>query len=139
MTNIPVISVVVTVFTSEKIIPTLIKRIDSAMCSKNINYELILINDANTDNSKDILQNYNCKKIIVINNEKNLGQAYTCIKGIERAEGQYIVTIDDDLEYEPIDILKLYHKIEEENSDVVFGLACDKYKKNKENQPFWRN
>lgn len=130
MTKIPDISVVVPVFNSEKIIPELIKRVDSALHSKNISYELIFVNDASTDNSKKLLDHIkNCKpQIQVIHNEENLGQAFTSIKGMAHAIGKYIVTIDDDLEYEPEDIVSLYKEIKNGNYMVVFGIAPDKYR-----------
>ena len=129
MTKIPDISIVVPVFNSEKIILELVKRIRQAMSQEQLSYELILINDASTDGSKQVLDVVvkEDKNVIVSHNEKNLGQAYTSIKGIGLSHGNYIVTIDDDLEYEPADIMKLYQEIQSKNYEVIFGIAPNKY------------
>lgn len=131
MAKIPDISIVVPVFNSEKIIPELVKRIYQTMNKARIAFEVVMVNDASTDNSAKVLDVYQSQyeNFKVIHNLKNLGQAFTSIKGIANTQGEYIVTIDDDLEYEPSDILKLYDTIKTENCDVVFGLAPDKYKK----------
>src|SRR5690606_6569653 len=69
-----------------------------------------------------------------IKNERNIGQAYTSLKGIAQSKGDFIVTIDDDLEYHPSDILLLYHHIKENHFDLVFGIAKEKYRKQGKSQ-----
>ena len=124
------ISVVVPVYKSEKIIDELCKRLLKVLEQNFANFEIILINDASPDRVADKMNN--CAKhpqIFCYSNKTNLGQLVTTRKGILMARGKYIVTIDDDLEYDPSDILKLYNRIVDTGLVVVFGLAPNKYEK----------
>jgi glycosyltransferase involved in cell wall biosynthesis len=58
----------------------------------------------------------------------NFGQFMATLAGISRAKGSYVVTIDDDLEYDPADIQKLWHALHNHDYYLVFGIAPDKYR-----------
>ena len=123
------ISVIVPVYNSAETISELASRIVSAMIRQKLAYEIILIDDCSADNSWAEI-----KKVCQINAQItgarlaiNTGQWCASIAGIGRARGKYIVTIDDDLEYDPRDILKLYDTIISGNYQVVFGTADEKY------------
>jgi undecaprenyl-phosphate 4-deoxy-4-formamido-L-arabinose transferase len=129
MSKIPEVSIVVPVFNSELTLPVLIKRVEDAFSIKQISFEVILVDDCSSDNSWSTIETLqkNLDFIIGIRNEKNIGQAYTSIKGISMAKGKFISTIDDDLEYNPEEIINLYHTILETDVDLVFGIAPNKY------------
>lgn len=59
-------------------------------------FELIIINDASTDNSGTILQSYNDSRMRVINNPQNLGLTKSLNIGLGLAEGRYIARMDGD-------------------------------------------
>ena len=129
MPKILEVYIVVPVFNSEFILPLLIKRLKEAFSKSSFGYELILVDDQSSDHSWRIIQEYQEKFDFVkgIQNAQNLGQAYTTLKGISKASGQYIATIDDDLEYNPEEIMDLYHVLLLKNVDLVFGVAPQKY------------
>ena len=60
--------------------------------------EIIIINDGSTDNSLKIMKRYKKKdkRIILLNNKKNLGIAKTRTKGLKKSKGKYIATFDAD-------------------------------------------
>jgi len=62
------------------------------------NFEFIIINDGSKDNSLKLIKKYQKedKRIILLNNKKNLGIAKTRTKGIKIAKGEYIATFDAD-------------------------------------------
>lgn len=63
-------------------------------------WELIMIDDASTDNSWHLMQKINDPRVIILRNETNQKQAYTQNKGIEAARGKFIARMDaDDLSY----------------------------------------
>ena len=102
--------------------------------------EVIVINDASTDNSLKICEKYAKENgFILINNKKNSGPAISRNKGIKKATGDYIIFVDsDDILYDDC-ISILYNVAKKENSDIViaginsfdkngkYGYYSDKY------------
>lgn len=127
---LPEISVVVPVFNSEKTLALLHNEIVNSLNQLKVSYEIILVNDCSKDGSWKIIDELmimNKNIIIGVNNSINLGQIKSTNIGIKMAKGNYIVTIDDDLEYPPSEIITLYNEIISQNYDVVFGISKDKY------------
>ena len=80
----------------ENTVQKLIKKLKKI---KNINYELIFIDDGSVDKTEKILKKYTSKKIRVFKNIKNLGKSASLIKGIRASKKSKIVIIDCDLPY----------------------------------------
>ena len=72
------------------------EAIDSILGQTYANLEFIIIDDASTDRSLDIVKSYNDKRILLIKNEVNIGLAASLNKGIEIARGKYIARMDSD-------------------------------------------
>lgn len=72
--------------------------IDSVLCQTYADFELILIDDCSTDNSYEIMCEYQQKdsRIRVFQNERNMGVSYTRNFGVEKAQFDYIALIDSD-------------------------------------------
>lgn len=101
---------------------TIEKIIHKVINQKDINKEIIVIDDCSTDGSRDILKIFDDKKIIkLILNDLNQGKGYCIKKGIKQATGDIILIQDADLEYEPDDYKKLLIPILNGNADVVYG------------------
>ena len=58
------------------------------------NYELIIVNDCSKDKTLEKIQNFKDERIIIINNEKNVGLGAVRNIGIAKAQGEYIVHLD---------------------------------------------
>lgn len=89
---------------------------------KNINYEILLINDFSQDNTfkKAEKISKNNKKIYVYNNKKKgLGGAISL--GIKKARGEFVCIMMADFSDDIFDLKKYYHLIQEKNLDAVFG------------------
>lgn len=112
------ISVITTVFNIEKYIG---ECIESILLQTFTNFELIIINDCSTDNSLNIINEYITKdnRIILINNEKNLGCGMCRYMGINKAKGDYIAFIDGDDYITPNYLEKLYNTSLKYNSDMT--------------------
>ena len=74
------------------------KSINSVLSQDFTNYELLLVNDGSSDNTLDNLKEFSKKdnKIVLINNEKNIGLSASRNKAISLARGEYIVHLDGD-------------------------------------------
>jgi undecaprenyl-phosphate 4-deoxy-4-formamido-L-arabinose transferase len=123
------VSVVVPVFNSQYTVGKLYRSLDEVLNLNFQSYEIILVNDASTDGVAEAMNNLpDVDSLVRIHNEQNLGQLESTRRGILVSQGDFIVTIDDDLEYYPAEIIMLYEKIIAKQADVVFGISPDKYK-----------
>ena len=107
------ISIVVALYNEEGNIPTLIQQISSAL--QDHNYELILVDDGSTDASVKIIKENLLPGIKLIVLRKNYGQSAAMAAGIDAAKGDYIVTMDADLQNDPSDIPIMLEKLRVEN------------------------
>lgn len=91
----PVASVVISSYNMASTLPA---AIDSVLNQTVSNFELIVIDDGSTDNTKNVLKQYQKKdsRIHVIENEKNLGLIKSLQKGLAQAQGKYIIRMDAD-------------------------------------------
>jgi len=118
-------SVVIPFFNEEYNAEILLEEIDLNLKEIYKNYEIILINDASTDNTYDVLKNIHKKnnKVKIINNIRNLGQSYSLLKGIKESKYDTIMTIDGDGQNNPIDMpILLSQYFENPKVDLVSGI-----------------
>lgn len=123
-------SIVVPVFNSSKTINELYDRIKLVFeNSIKEDFELILVNDASKDESLSIIRNL-CDKdsrVKYIHLARNHGQQKAVLCGIEHSSGDYVITMDDDLQHPPEEIPKLIEKMESDSKiDVVIGMYDSK-------------
>ena len=90
---------------------------------KGFKYELLLVNDGSTDGTGMQLKKLKHPNLIVIELEKNYGQSLALAAGIDTAKGDYIVTMDGDLQNDPRDIPWMLEKAKDENWDLVTGIS----------------
>ncbi|MCH7402348.1 glycosyltransferase family 2 protein [Belliella kenyensis] len=120
----PLISVVITVYNEEENIKPLLDATYEAL--QHINYEVILIEDGATDGTVTEVKKYanNRTKLIIFN--KNYGQTTALAAGIDLAQGEYIATMDGDLQNDPSDIPGMLQKAIDEDWDVVAGRRANR-------------
>lgn len=116
------ISVVIPVFQSEESLKELCLRLDSSLTSISPNYEIILVNDASSDNSWWLIQEIAAldDRVRGVNLSRNFGQHYAIAAGLDQVRGEWIVVMDCDLQDAPEEIPRLYKKAIE-GYDVVVG------------------
>lgn len=93
MNDKPDISVLMSVYNAEKYVA---EAIESILNQTFKNFEFIIINDASTDNSRNIIASYNDPRIRLFDNEKNLHVARTCNRSISLARSNLLVRMDAD-------------------------------------------
>ncbi|WKY48685.1 glycosyltransferase [Eubacteriaceae bacterium ES3] len=118
------ISVVIPVYNSAASIEQVVYRLIQCFESKNQEFEIILVDDCSRDNSREILTMLSDRdeRLQTYFLEANHGQQETLKYGIMQTRGNYIITIDDDLEQQPEDIFLLINEIQK-GFDVVYGVA----------------
>jgi len=99
-------SIVIPLFNEDQNITPLLDEINKCL-SKSKNYEIILINDASTDNTLETIKKIKNDNIKIFTNLINNGQSYSIHHGILNSSYNTIVTIDGDGQNNPKDILKL--------------------------------
>ncbi len=115
----PLISVLMPAYNAEKYIG---QAIESILKQTFKDFKFIILDDASTDNTWNIIQKYakKDKRIITLKNKKNLKICKTLNKGIRIAKGKYIARMDaDDWSY-PYRLKKQYEFMEK-NPDVVIS------------------
>ncbi len=123
-------SVVVPVYNSERTLDELYNRIRAVFENMiHEDFELILVNDASKDNSLAVLKRLSQmdQRVRFIHLAKNHGQQKAVLCGIEYSGGDFVITMDDDLQHPPEEIPKLIAKMESDpNIDVVIGMYDSK-------------
>lgn len=119
MNNVVELSVVITLLNEADNIGPLFNSIRKAL--QGFHYELILVDDGSTDATVARIKALADHRTKLISFYRNYGQTAAIAAGIDYATGQYIVTMDGDLQNDPGDIPMMLDKLRVENLDVVAG------------------
>src|SRR4051812_42388554 len=116
------LSFVVPVLNEEESLTAFYKELKKAINELEQDYEIIFIDDGSTDNSLEILKNLTKEdpKIKIFSFRRNLGKAEALTLGFIKAKGEYIITLDADLQDKPTEIHKLLVKAKD-GIEVVSG------------------
>ena len=119
----PKISIIIPVFNTEKYIG---KAIESVLSQTYIDFELILVDDASTDNTYSICEEYakKDKRIRLYKNEKNLGMMPNWNQALKYINGKYWAKLDADDWWEENFIQDCYNII---SNNENIGMVCGRY------------
>lgn len=122
-------SVVIPVFNEEESLMVLHREVKKAMDTFGSPYEIIYVDDGSTDSSLDILKEIKNKSdnIRIISFKKNYGQSTALYAGFKKAEGEWIVTLDADLQNPPQEIVKLWRFASQ--ADFITGVRRKRHDK----------
>ena len=129
------ISVISPVFNEVENLESFVESVTEVMNSTNMSWELIVVDDGSDDGSSKILKKIghqeNIRSILL---SKNYGQTTAIQAGFDNAVGEYLVTLDSDLQNDPKDIPTLIKKLINEELDLVVG-----WRKDRKDNYFFRN
>ena len=112
-------SIIIPCYNEEKTIDKIINKI---LELRNLDLEIIIVDDCSTDSSKNIIETKLKDKVYrVIYNKINSGKGFSIRKGIAAATGEIILIQDADLEYDPNDYYKILDLFKFGIADVVYG------------------
>ena len=115
-------SCIVPCFNEEKVIPIYYDEMQKVMKQEeNIEFEIIFVDDGSKDGTLEIMRKLSEQdpKVHYISFSRNFGKEAALYAGLERAKGDYVITMDVDLQDPPYLIPKMIRCIEEENYDSV--------------------
>lgn len=120
-------SVVIPVYNSGKGLELLYSRLTETFRRITSGYEIILVDDCSRDDSWRVMERLRSrdKKVKIIRLMRNFGQHNALMCGFNHASGDYVITMDDDLQHPPEEIPKLISRIKE-GYDVVYGKYRNK-------------
>lgn len=121
-------SIIVPIFNEVENLPHLVEQLVAVMDQLPQECELLLIDDGSTDGSAELMDALakHEDRLVVIHFRKNYGQTAAMQAGLEHARGQYLVTLDGDLQNEPADIPGMLHYLDV-GYDLVHGWRKERH------------
>ena len=130
MHRVPVLTIIVPFFNEEESLPLLLDRIYEATADKKLHsffdrpfsFELLMIDDGSTDGSAGFVREQITRKpeLKLVSLQKNFGKTAALAAGFSYASGEFVVTLDADLQDDPFALTQLMEKLLE-GFDLVSG------------------
>ncbi len=130
------LSVVVPVYNSQDTVPVLVQRLTNALQALTDSYEIILVEDGGPDGSWAAIEAAReayGEHLVAVQLMRNYGQHNALMCGLNLARGEYVVTMDDDLQNPPEEIGRLLEGIRSQGLDLVYGTSHER------SHAAWRN
>lgn len=118
------ISVVVPVMNEEENVKPLFDKIKEALDGHD--FEAVIVDDGSTDRTVERMKEESDERFRVVVLKKNYGQSTAMSAGIAEASGDFIATMDGDLQNDPSDIPMMLEKLEKEGWDLVHGRRANR-------------
>lgn len=125
----PTVSVILPTYNRANLLP---RAIDSVLGQTYSDFELLIIDDASDDNTREVVQQYDDRRIRYIRKECNEGGGAARNRGIEASNGEYVAFLDSDDEWLPTKLKKQVDRVTQMGDEysVVYCLhyvAKDEY------------
>lgn len=119
MSELPAVSVIIPVYNVEKYLP---KCLDSLLGQTMANIEVVCVDDASTDCSGKILEQYAARdgRVKFFSSDGNAGPGRARNLGLEKAAGEYVMFCDPDDWFEPDAVETAYRRIAENGNDFAY-------------------
>ena len=124
----PDISIVTPVFNEEDVVREFYERMTGVLNGKDIDYEIIFVDDGSIDRSFEILQEIRasgCGRVRILRLARNFGHQLAMTAGVRYAAGQAVVILDCDLQDPPEVVLTFIEKWRQ-GYDVVYGKRSER-------------
>ena len=115
------LSVIIPVYNERETILEIINRVRAVNLGDGWEKELIVVDNCSTDGTRDLLRRVTLPNVKIVYQPRNLGKGTSVRAGISLASGDFAITQDADLEYDPAEYPRLLERALKENLDVVYG------------------
>jgi len=115
-----ILSIIIPVYNEEKTVIDVLNKIKSNS-SNLFKYEIIVIDDGSTDQSRKLLEDNKHLYDKLLVNESNKGKGFSVKKGLLNISGTHIIFQDADLEYDPVDFKKFEKIFSDFDADGIIG------------------
>ena len=124
----PKISIIIPLYNEAESLPHLKETLDRILAREKLDAELLFVNDGSTDSSREQLDRFaeSDPRVRVIMFRRNYGKSAAVDAGFRSALGEYVITMDADLQDDPEEIPNLIAKLEE-GYDLVSGWKKKRY------------
>jgi polyisoprenyl-phosphate glycosyltransferase len=124
----PELSIVVPVYNEEDVLPLLVQRLRPVADGLGTGYEVVAVDDGSTDATAVVLQRIRREwpELRVVRLRANAGHQAAISAGLSVARGDYVVTLDADLQDPPEVIPEMLAAAREHGVDVVYGVRSDR-------------
>ncbi|MEN1784714.1 MAG: glycosyltransferase family 2 protein [Bacteroidota bacterium] len=119
LTNAP-LSIVVPLYNEVDNVELLTQRIHENL--QGYDYEIVYVDDFSTDGTRDTVKAMEDDRVILVELKKNYGQSLALAAGIDQASGDYIITMDGDLQNDPSDIPQMLGFALDGSFDLITGI-----------------
>ncbi len=119
---VPEISVVIPCFNEKDSLPELIRRVTASLEALARPFEIVVVDDGSTDGGFDVMRALHDadSRVVVIRFRRNFGKSAALSAGFAAARGEFVVTMDADLQDDPREIGRFLAKLRE-GFDLVSG------------------
>lgn len=123
------LSIIIPFLNEEESLPELAAWIEKVMEQNGYTYEVIMVDDGSTDDSWETVKAIRARNSLFkgIRFQRNYGKSAALNEGFKAAQGDYVVTMDADLQDSPDEIPELYRMIREQNMDIISGWKKKRY------------
>jgi len=122
------ISIIIPLLNERESLELLYEQLKEVLTQMSVSFELIFIDDGSTDGSAEIIRQLHAAdpRVKFVQFRKNYGKAAALSEGFARAQGEYVITMDADLQDDPAEIPQLIQKLNT-GYDLISGWKKKRY------------
>jgi glycosyltransferase involved in cell wall biosynthesis len=122
----PELSIIIPVFNEEMVISDFLDRLKEVLIQENLDAEIILVDDGSTDQTVQVARQHTIDNLKIVSLSKNYGHMIAIEAGYAQSSGEFVLSMDGDLQHPPSLIPNLLLEIKKPNTDVVIAFRSNR-------------